>query len=214
MRAWIYEEVVGLHWLEVLRPYVKESNIPEMMKLILPRWQQDAWVQPQEECAPPRPLQLPHTHLIHDRARAHLEGSVAPIFALRNLSTTVLGPTDAVQLFDTDLGRTVRAGHTAEHVRWMREHPDQEITIPACRIVYTKKHPLLLSALGHSRIWTVKMTTAWTSNQDVCNSKFHIPLPVSMESRWLRPRPPVLVLPTALDQVTSSHVKSRLFSSR
>lgn len=138
MTAWIYEEAIGLHWIELIKPYVLEKDLSAVMKLILPRWQQPSWygIQAEAEEAKTFPT-LPRTYLIHDSWSAHTAGIVNTILKLRNVHQTTLKPIghEDLQIFDTHLARSVRTGILAAYVIWMNLHPEQEVSTTAYRIL-------------------------------------------------------------------------------
>ena len=72
------------------------------------------------------PNQYPRTHLLHDRASAHIEQHMKEVFESVNMGTTLVDLTGKLQIFDVGCGRTVRAGYLAEHTLHFHSHDLKE----------------------------------------------------------------------------------------
>lgn len=114
------------------------------MKLVLPRWQQPSWYGEQANASEvktiPTTLRLPRSYLIHDSWSTHTAAIVDNVMKLRNMSNTTLKPIghEDLQIFDTHLARSVRTGILVAYTTWMHNHPNQEVSTPAYRILVFK----------------------------------------------------------------------------
>lgn len=68
----------------------------------------------------------PRTHLLHDRAPAHIEQHIGEVFESVNMGSTLLDLSGKLQILDVGMGRNVRAGYLAEHTLHFHSHDLKE----------------------------------------------------------------------------------------
>ena len=149
MNEWLYFQVLGLLYVELLEPYVQEKNMPAVRRLLVPEWldtdhEIDALSHLGEEEA-----KFPKTHILHDRATAHNTPRIARLLRNMNSSFTLVFPTGYVQIFDVGLARIIRAGLFNEHNLWFHQHPDTDVDLANYRKLVT---------VFLCRIWFVLVT--------------------------------------------------------
>ena len=77
----------------------------------------------------------PRTHLLHDRAPAHIMVYIEDVLESVNMGSTLVKLTAKFQIFDVGLGRVVRSGYLAEHVLHFHSH---ELKVGALIFLETK----------------------------------------------------------------------------